>query len=541
MTRVDLSSLSRDELMDMIIAKDACELALKAEIEWYKARLRLSVERRFGKSSEKNIIEGQISLESLGLFNEAEVFADKEEGTTEPDISDKADNEAQKKSVSLKKKKDLSSLCVVTTEYTLSPKERVCPVCGEGLHEMKRIVRREIEVIPAKVFVHEHSTAVYSCRSCEKERDAVIINAPGSPVPVIKGSAVSPSLAADIITKKYDQALPFDRQEQQYRLSGIDITKNNMCNWSVKIAEDWLSKITERMREILYADKVIHCDETHLQVINEDAGEQRTKSYVWVTTSAKAIKKHKIALYKYTKGRSAQDARSVLCGYSGYIMCDGYSGYDALKKTGSNGEPPMNVTLCACLVHVRRKFSDALKVIPPKLRKDSLPQEAINRISALFRLDNAWDDLSAEERYHARMKYLSPKLDEFFLWVKKESAEALPKSHLGEALAYALGQKEKIKNVLLDGRLELDNNLAERTIKPFVIGRKNWLFSNTRRGADASCVCYSVVQTAKLNGLNPFKYIKYLLEKLPALNDFSPEKIDALLPWAQEIPEEIKA
>ena len=222
-----------------------------------------------------------------------------------------------------------------------------------------------------------------------------------------------------------------------------------------------------------------------------------SKSYVWVTTTAEHKKDTPIAIYNYTQSRSQTDARAVLKGFSGYIMCDGYAVYDSIaaddKKTGARA---MDVKAVACLVHVRRKFADALKL-------------------------------------------LKPLLEDFFAWVKTEYDIYLHETHYGRALEYAIKEEKKVMRVLEDGRLELDNNLVERTVKPFVIGRKNWLFADTPQGAEASCIIYSIVQTAIMNHLIPFEYIKYLLEQMPG-KGLTDKFIETLLPWSGQLPEYVK-
>lgn len=529
----NLAEMSREELEKNYIKLHTQLSQATQLLNFYIEQLRLSRIKKYGKSSEKNT-DGQLSLNDvfgdIMLFNEAETLRDpiNIEPTEEKLISRKR-----------KKKKDLKSLPVKEVIYELSPEEQICPKCGNALHEMKEEVRVEIEVIPAKTVVNRYITKVYACRNCEKSNNAAIIKAPGAPLPVIEKSVASASLIADILSRKYVEAVPFYRQEQRMKAQNIPVSRNNMCNWAIKAANDYFAPLVNQMRQIMYNDHVIHCDETYVQVLDEPKRPAVSKSYIWVTTTAEYQKEHKIAIYNYTEGRSQMDARKVLEGYSGYIMCDGYAGYDAITKTGKHGESPMNVKPVACMVHIRRKFMEALKLINKSERKNTSAQIAVDKISLISRIDNKFNKMPPAERKEARIKHLKPALEDFFAWVKTESEISLPKSKYGLALEYALKQQAKAMRVLEDGRLELDNNLAERTVKPFVIGRKNWLFSQSPQGANASCVIYSIVETAKLNNLIPYEYMKYLLEQMPGLK-LKDENLQRLMPWSTQLPTYIK-
>lgn len=528
----NLAVMSREELEKNYVKLHTQLAQANQLINFYIEQLRLSRIKKYGSSSEKSA-DGQLSLYDvfgdIMLFNEAETLREpiNVEPTEEKLIPKKH-----------KKRKNLKSLPVKEIVYELSPEEQVCPKCGNILHEMKEEVRIEVEIVPAKAIVNRYVTKMYACRYCEENNAASIIKAPGAPVPVIEKSVASASLIAEILSKKYVEAVPFYRQEQGMKARNIPVSRNNMCNWSIKAANDYFAPLVNQFKQIMYSDHVIHCDETYVQVLDEPNRPAASKSYIWVTTTAEYQKDRKIAVYNYTEGRSQTDARRVLNGYSGYIMCDGYAGYDAITKVGKNGEAPMDVKPVACMVHVRRKFIDALKLVSKAERKNSSAQTAVNKIALISRIDNKFNEMTPAERKEARLKHLKPALEDFFAWAEAESEISLPKTRYGLALEYALKQKNKVMRVLEDGRLELDNNLAERTIKPFVIGRKNWLFSQSPQGANASCLIYSIVETAKLNNLIPYEYIKYLLEQMPGLK-LTDENLQRLMPWSKDIPDYI--
>ena len=536
-TIISLASLSREELEKKVIELQSKLDAAEMMNNWYLEQYKAMLQKKYGQSSEAGYA-GQLSFDDLNLINEAEAFV--KQPDTEPDTEELLKGEqaaiVYKKN---KKRKQTACLPVVTDTFELTSQEQVCPKCGAALHKVKDEVRVEIEVIPAQTRVHKYVSAVYSCRNCSAEGKGIFVTASGAPKALIRNSVASPSLVADIITKKYVDATPFYRQEKNCTNYSIPITRNNMCNWSMDVAEDYFTVLVNRMKKILYADGVIHCDETFTEVLHEKDRTASAKSYVWVTTSSKYRDDHPMAIYNYRPGRSQADAREVLKGYKGYIMCDGYKVYDTLPLKGRHGEEPMDVKPVACLVHVRRKFADALKLVKPEDRAGTGAALAVAKLQRIFETDNKLKDMPVKDRQRERQGELKLLLDDFFAWAKGECDVSLPKTHYGLALNYALEQKDKVMRVLEDGRLELENNRAERAVKPFVIGRKNWLFSNTPAGADASCTLYGVVETAKLNGLIPFEYLKYVMETIRG-RKITEELIDGLLPWSENIPEYVK-
>ena len=505
---------------------------------WYLEQYKAMLQKKYGQSSEAGYA-GQLSFDDLNLINEAEAFV--KQPDTEPDTEELLKGEqaaiVYKKN---KKRKQTACLPVVTDTFELTSQEQVCPKCGAALHKVKDEVRVEIEVIPAQTRVHKYVSAVYSCRNCSAEGKGIFVTASGAPKALIRNSVASPSLVADIITKKYVDATPFYRQEKNCTNYSIPITRNNMCNWSMDVAEDYFTVLVNRMKKILYADGVIHCDETFTEVLHEKDRTASAKSYVWVTTSSKYRDDHPMAIYNYRPGRSQADAREVLKGYKGYIMCDGYPAYDSIAQTGKHGEEAMEVVPVSCMVHIKRYFTEALKLLPTDKRKGTSAQTAVDMITKLFHIDNQFDRLTVEDRFQKRQECLKKPMDDFFAWVEKEYEQALPKSKYGQAIEYARNQKQKALRVLEDGRLEMENNMAERAVKPFVIGRKNWLFSDTPRGAEASCILYSIVQTALMNSLIPYEYLKYVMESMRDMGRYTDDAIDKLLPWSKELPDYVR-
>jgi hypothetical protein len=308
--------------------------------------------------------------------------------------------------------------------------------------------------------------------------------------------------------------LPLYRQEQEWERNGILLSRQTMSNWLIKSALDWLIPIYVRMCDLLLARSNLHADETTLQVLREPGKTPQSKSYIWLYRTGSDAKNH-IVIYEYQPGRGAKYPKEFLKAFKGFLHTDGYDAYHDL---------PDDITVVGCWAHVRRKFNDALKIIPEHERIGTATFQGKHFCDCLFALERKFSEMTAGERHEARDEKLKPLMVEFFAWC--ENSRVLPKSPIGQAIGYALDQRKWLENVLLDGRTELSNNRAERSIKPFVIGRKNWLFCNSATGADVNAMFYSLVETAKENGLNPFEYLSEVFRRAP-----NGASVDELLPW----------
>jgi transposase len=520
---MDLTSLSRAELESQILHLSIKVESLAAKLNWYEEQYKLSRVQRFGASSE------QTPFDQLDFFNELEseasVFIVSEPTLDEVKVPSKKKPKGRKQSIT-------ENLPCTIIEYRLSEENMACPQCGERLHEMKTEIHRELTVIPAQVNVTEKVRSIYACRNCERNGTSTPIIAAPMPNPVIKNSLASPSIIAHIMHRKYVDAVPLYRQESQYKKFGLKLSRQTMANWMMISSSDWLRHLYNRMHQELLKRQVAHADETVLEVLNEPGREATTNSYMWVyLTGTDDIP---IVLYEYTQGRSGDYAKKFLKGFSGYLQTDGYAGYHKLEE--SNNES--SIVLSGCWSHARRKYDEALKGISNKETTTALlTKQGLEYCNTLFRLERTIADEPSEVRYIKRQEEALPVLDAYFTWCKKSAEIVLPKSLLGSAITYSLNQERYLRSYLLDGRLEMSNNRAERAIKPFVIGRKNWLFSNTPRGAESSAIIYSLVETAKLNDLNPVTYLQFILEQLPNIDICSIEELDKLLPWSQQLPE----
>jgi len=529
---IDLTKYSRKELEEAFIKVSVEKEQAELQLKWYQEQYRLSKQKLFGKSSEQNINEDQLSLP---IFNEAET--ENQPFNVEPELKEDLNTDkstSKPKKHKGKRENDLSKLPKQIVEYKLSKEEQVCPKCTDLLHEVRPEIRRELEVIPAKVVVKEIHRMIYSCRTCEKLDTTVPMIMADAPAPVIKGSIASSSLIADIMTKKYVDATPLYRQEQEYKRRSLPINRQNMSNWIIRVSRDWLKPIYKRMQGKLTSYDILHADETELEVLNEPGREATTKSYMWMYRTGNGHAP--IVLYDYKESRAGDNAKNFLKGFSGCLQTDAYHGYDRLLKE-TNAGPPMEVTIVACFAHARRYFTEALKAVSDKESyMYTSSYQGVKYIDGMFVLEQELSNMPIQQRYEERLSRLKPMLEAYFTWIESEHALALPKSIYGKAIKYSFNQKDKLMNILKDGRLELSNNRAERAIKPFVIGRKNWLFTNTPAGAESSAIAYSIIETAKENNLIPFEYLKYLLEKLPNMDVTDIKELDKLLPWSKELP-----
>ena len=483
---------------------------LEALINFYEAQFRLHKHRQFGAKSEKSEYDQQ-----LNIFDEAEATAD--ESVPEPELREVQRHFRKRKRLINDKLPE--NLPIEIVEHDLEDDAKDCPECENPMHVMGREKRRELVIIPAQVKIREHVSKVYACRTCEKNAcDTPIVKA-AIDKPVIKGSFASPEAIAHIMYQKFVMGSPLYRQEQDWKRQGIEISRQTMSNWLIKATEDWLVPIYDAMYKNLLTQSVLHADETTLQVLREPDKTPQSKSYMWLYRTGSDCK-FPIVLYEYQPDRRAKRPEEFLKTFKGYLHSDGYEAYHSLSP---------DIVVVGCFAHARRKFDEALKSLPQKERAGSNCAKGKDYCDRLFELERKFADLSHEERCNKRQEFSKPLLDEFFAWAKAH--QHMTKTPLGKAVYYLLGQRKYLENYLLDGRLEISNNRAERSIKPFVIDRKNFLFANTPRGAKASAVMFSIIETAKENGLNPFKYLVYIFKNAPNWDISSnPDRVASLLP-----------
>lgn len=498
---------------------------LLAKIEALTEALRLAQHKRFGASSEKS---DEAVMEQLSyLFNEAEVFAPAEEETPEAE-SEPAAPEQKRRRKAEKNEYTLDSIPdgipVEIIDHTLEGDDLICPECGETMTEIGMETVRKLKIKQVEFVVEEHRYHTYACQNCNKENiETPVVKAPREKS-IIPGSFATPEAIAHIMTQKFVMGSPLYRQEQELNRRGIKLSRQTMSNWILRASVDYLTPVYERLHRELLTRDVLHADETTLQVLHEPGKKPQSQSYMWLYRTSGDTDRP-IALYEYQPGRGAKHPKEFLDGFTGYLHTDGYQAYHNL---------PEDITVVGCWAHARRKFDEAMKSLPKGKAKSSSAAQGLAYCDLLFKLEDGFAELTAEERYKARLEQAKPVLGAMLAWANVRTAA--PKSALGKALTYLKEQWPFLTNYLKDGRLELDNNRAERSIKPFVIDRKNFLFANTPKGATGSAVIFSLIQTALENKLDPYRYLTWLM-KAASNADLTDEAIvQSLLPWnaAQE-------
>ena len=490
---------------------------LEALVKYYEEQFRLLKHKQFGASSEKS----QLDYSQLSIFDEAEAMLDP--AFAEPDLADVEVKYRKRKRTTDDRLPE--SLPIEVVLYELPLEDRACPECGETMHVMGHEARRELKVVPPQVSIIEHKRDVCACRNCERTGTSVPFLKAPMPEPVIKGSFASPESVAHVMTQKFVMASPLYRLEQEFVRDGIMLSRQTMSNWLIRCAEDWLAPIYGKMKADLLKQTVLFADETTLQVLLEPGRKAQTKSYMWLYRTGGDVH-NSIVLYEYQQDRRPLHPMNFLRGFSGYLHADGYDGYHKL---------PENIVVVGCWAHCRRRYDEALKVMPEDNRQGSTAERGLEYCNKLFEIERKLADLTPEERHAKRLDRAKPIMDEFYAWAEK--LKVVPKSAIGRAVHYTFSQRKYLERYLLDGRLEISNNRSERSIKPFVIGRKNWLFSRTPRGAKASSIIYSIIETAKENGLNPFDYLTHVFKTAPNV-DFrnDPSALESLMPWRQPDP-----
>jgi transposase len=494
---------SSNTLPDDIEALKALVLKYRDEASFLREQLNLLIAKRFGPSSEKT------DKRQLGLFNEAEASA-QEELELEPETSVPA--HARKKPG----RKPLPEYIErVEILHDLPEAEKICPHDGTALERIGEEVSEQLDVIPAKVQVLRHIRPKYACPCCRQG----IKTAPMPPQPIPK-SIASPALLAHVCTAKYADALPLYRQEDILRRAGIELPRATLANWMLKLGE-LVVPLINLLRDTVLECGVVQMDETTVQVLKEQNKAASTKSYMWVQRGGPPGKP--VILFDYDPSRSGTVPVRLLDGFSGFLQCDGYEGYSAVGKRE-------DIVLVGCWAHARRKFDEAIKAQGKKGKaKAGRATTGLAFIQKLYRIEKLAREVSAQERLRHRQEQAVPLLGEMRAWLDKSLPEVPPQSAVGKALNYLHGQWPKLVRYVEDGQIDIDNNAAERAIRPFVIGRNNWLFSDTVRGAEASARLYSLILTAKANGHEPYRYLRHVFKELPAATSL--QDIEALLPF----------
>lgn len=531
-TKEKLNQMSHDELV---------EYAIKQEITKnnYLEQLKLFRSKKFGSKSEKS------NFEMITLFNELEFEVDnsKPEELIEPSF----DVQKKKKKRVKQKETDYSQLDIKETIHH-SLKDKSCPECGSQMKELQPTIMLELKYKPAEHYLVKHVVHNYVCPKCSSENENMVhVEPKDTPVRLIEGSVVTSSIVSEIAYNKFILGTPLYRQEQDLIRKNIPISRQNMSNWLIKCSNDYLEYVFNHMWDDFKKLEIVHLDETSLKIL-EDNKDGRKKGYVWLGMSGKYEDKQ-MALYFSPGNRKYENAKMIL-------------GEDSQAIVHSDGFEAYHKNICmmtvGCMAHIRRAFKEAQEAseCDRKIQKLKTKEEkleyleknpgykniliVLNHINKLFKIEKSLDDegITVSERYERRQKEELPIFNELFECLHKHEYEYIPDGKMGKAISYTLHEEKYLRNYFKDGRCELSNNRAEQRIKPFVMARKNFLFSNTRSGAKATTIYFSLLESAKMNNLDPFKYLCYVLDTL-STKGLKDSVIESILPYSNKLPNEL--
>ena len=476
----------------------------KIQVLSLQEQLNLLRHKQFGASSEK------LSEDQLKLFNEAEQEDEDFKQDAVEAITVPAHQRKKRGRKPLPKHLPREEII-----YDLADDEKVCPQDGHALKEIGRERTEQLDYIPAQVKVIEHVRIKYACPCCTQ--GVKIAPLPAQPLPK---SMASPNLLAHVTVSKYADGLPLYRQEKQWQRLGVDLGRGTLSNWMVGVGM-LTQPLINLLRDHLLAGGYLQMDETTVQVLDEPGKTPQSQSYMWVQRGGPPGQT--IILFDYEPSRKGSVPVRLLDDFQGYLQTDGYDGYGAVCRQDG-------ITQVGCFAHARRKFDEAIKALgkKPSKSKGNKASKGLNFIRKLYAIEKTLKEKTSEQRYQVRQEEAKPIIKEMKAWLDTSIDQVPPTSAVGKAIHYTYRQWPKLIRYLDDGQLHIDNNLVENAIRPFALGRKNWLFSKTPNGAKASAHLYSLIETAKANGLEPYHYLRTTYRELPKANSL--KDIEALLP-----------
>ena len=511
-------------LQATVDAANKREEALTQERDNLKEEVDLLRKKLFGTSSEKRVLDipGQ-----LNFFNEAELEQDPALAQMEELEASSSEKIPKKRKARATDAERFKGIPVEKEYLDLSEKEKNCPVCGTALKQIgEEFVRRELVFIPARLKVREYYSRNYECPQCSQHGIPVIKKGKDGRPHMLYGMACAGTVAW-VMYQKFCNALPYFRQEKDWKQYGASITRKTMANWVIQNSEAFFLPMYEYFQRKLLEREFAMADETPLQVLHEPGRRAQTQSYMWLFRSGEDGLPP-IILYKYSETRAGENAVDFLSGFKGYLMCDGYSGY--------NKVPDAKRT--ACWAHIRRYLTDAI----PKGKALDYTQPSVQGVMYINQLFHLEDIIKAKHTSFdaikkARLEKEKPVVEGFLSWLDQQAP--VRGSRMDKAVTYIQNRRSYLTTYLEDGRCSFSNNLSENAIRPFTVGRKNWLFCDTPNGAQASALVYSMVEIAKANGVNVYHYLTYLLEKMPS-DRMSDEELELLAPWNENVKTEIQ-
>ena len=489
---------------------------LEEENAWLQEQVRILKATLFQRKSEKRHLEEDgDDIQQLLLFDAPqETVMD-----ADPDDDDTTSVNVQGHTRRKRGRKPLpEDLPRVDIIHDLPEDEKIC-ACGCPLTFIGEDVTERLDIVPAKIQVHRHVRYKYACKGCEgiESGDVGAVKTASLPPQIIPQGIVSAGLLAYIAVAKFADAVPLYRQEKQFQRIGLDISRGTLSQWMILVARG-CQRILELLMDEIRSGPVINMDETPVQVLKEPGRANTTKSYMWVCRGGPPGCPG--IVFRHEPTRSEEVPKRILKDYRGFVQTDGCKSYDWIEKEEG-------IRHLGCWAHVRRKFMKVVKGTKGK-NKTGVAKEVLDLIGRFYQCEKAWADLAPEDRKLQRQEHAPPLLNAIKAILEQRVKTTPPKSLLGIAVNYAWNQWPLLTVYLEDGYLRMDNNLAENAIRPFVVGRKNWLFSGSPVGANASALIYSFIETAKANNLEPYAYLKVLFTKIPMAK--TDDEIKALLP-----------
>lgn len=523
-TEEELNNCSKEILITLFMTLQDQMQDMNQKLDRLTEQLAVAQNQRFGRKSEKlDVIDGQLFFD----FNEPEALTENLYIVEPPEETVVTVTRRKRQG---KRKEDLSNLPVETVIHELSDEE-LSDLFGEsGWKRLPDETFLRVKVEPAKYTVEEHHVAVYAAKKGDR-----IVKA-SRPKSLLRNSVATSSLVASIMNAKYVNGMPLHRISQEFVRNEVKISKQVMANWMIQCADRYLGPVYDRLHEHLLKQPILQADETPVKVA-KDGRAANSNSYMWVYRTGKYEVSRPFVLYDYQKTRNGDHAIEFLKGFKGICVCDAFSGYSKMEKLVPE------ITISGCYAHARRKFSDALKALPKDKRKDaknSIAHKALDMIAAIYHQDNQYADLTAEERQYKRNLIIRPLVEAFFAWAKKVRDENLLPydSDTMEGINYCINHEKELSVFLEDGNVPLDNNATEAALRTFCVHKHTWRVIDTINGAKSSALIYSIVETAKLNKLNPFRYLEFLLTEMAEHQDDKDYSfIDELLPWSEKLPE----
>lgn len=522
LTPEELNKMDKEVLITIISSLQGQLKSISHQLDFLTEQIALMNQRSFGKKTE------QADYMQLTIFdsalNEAEFKCD---NSPEPEI-DEIIVSSYTRGKKTKREEKLKDIPARVHEHKFS-EEELKELFPYGYKELPVETYKRLSIIPQTFIVDEHHVHVYA----SKNNDGTIIRA-SRPADLFRNSIATAELVSAIMTSKYLNHLPLERQIASFKDSGVKLESNTLANWMIKASDKYLSLIYDELHKCLYESNVLHADETPFKVIKPNGDDSKQKSYMWVYRNSPEHKRP-VVIYDYRPGRNHFYPSEFLKDYSGILVTDGYQAYHSLDNKRDD------IKVAGCWVHTKRKFADLVKAVGEDNVSGTISAQAIEKISEIFHMDKELKGLTIAKRKKQRQRLIKPKVDDFFDWLNEQLPTLPSESNTAKAISYCLNQEKYLRVFLSNGNIPMDNNAAERAIRPFTIGRKNWVNIFSENGAEASSVIYSIVETAKANDIRVYDYLTLLLQEMSThAKDEDTSYIENLMPWSDYVKEKCK-